>query len=113
VEFVSSNGELLRDLSEGSEFHNSGADLISLILINMTYLDNPLGSTFLEGGVTLVVAESKNNGRTCFGCWYARRKSTTNSTRAYPYGCYQHGHACTPANRKDGKQVVFMKLTGE
>ena len=72
---------------------------------------NPIGSTFVEGKLTLQVRESKDDGRTCTGCWY---NSTTgprnNKKRNYPYSCYTHGHLCTAAMRKDKKQVVFVKM---
>ena len=53
--------------------------------------------------------ESKDDGRTCKGCWY--NSWINRKCRAYPYSCCTHGHACTPANRKDKKQVIFKLLT--
>ena len=72
---------------------------------------NPLGSVFKEGEHILEVRESKDDGRTCTGCWYTgytgnRRKKRRN----YPYSCITHGHACTRAIRLDRKQVVFTKI---
>ena len=72
---------------------------------------NPLFSTFKEGEVILQVRESKDDGRTCTGCWYAGFKGPSNNkVRNYPYSCCTHGHICTPAIRKDKKQVVFTKI---
>ncbi len=72
---------------------------------------NPIGSTFKEGEHTLQVRESKDDGRTCTGCWYAGWKGTRNNKiRNYPLSCCVHGHVCTPALRKDRKQVVFSKV---
>ena len=74
----------------------------------MKYIDNPIGSTFKEGDVTLKVVETKNY-HNCQGCWYAGRKKGTD-IRNYNGSCYQHRHACTPSNRKDKLQVVFEKV---
>ena len=72
---------------------------------------NPIGSTFKEGNVTLKVKVSKDEGRTCTGCWYAGFKGpTSNKKRNYPYSCFTHGHVCTPVYRKDRKQVVFTQV---
>ena len=66
------------------------------------YIDDPIGTTFDYEGNELTVTESIDGGRTCRGCWFARKE--------YRKACYQHRHACTPANRKDKKQVVFEKI---
>ena len=72
---------------------------------------NPIGSTFTEGEHTLQVMASQDQGRTCTGCWYTGYKGTrSNKIRNYPHGCYVHGHACTPSNRKDREFVVFTKI---
>ena len=72
---------------------------------------NPIGSTFKEGVHTLEVQESKDDGRTCTGCWYVSWTGTRlQKKRNYPYSCITHGHVCTPALRKDRKQVVFKKI---
>lgn len=71
---------------------------------------NPIGSTFLEGNVTLKVVESKDKGRTCKGCWYIGHKDGDPNKKNYPGSCYTHGHACTSNMRKDRKQVVFTKV---
>lgn len=68
---------------------------------------DPIGTTFLEGDVTLTPQESRDNGCTCKGCWY---HSWTSDSRNYNSSCYVHGHACTPATRKDKKQVIFVKV---
>jgi hypothetical protein len=70
---------------------------------------NPINSTFVEGDKTLIVKESRDEGRTCRGCWY--NSWINRKCRAYPYSCCTHGHACTPTNRKDKKQVIFKLLT--
>ncbi len=72
---------------------------------------NPIGSVFKEGEHILKVTESKDDGRTCTGCWYASWTGTRlKKIRNYPYSCITHGHACTRAIRKDRKQVVFTKI---
>ena len=81
----------------------------------MDCMDNlktdPIGSTFQEGEHILQVRESKDNGRTCTGCWYASQiRSNGKKIRNYNSSCYAHGHACTSGVRKDGKQVVFVKI---
>lgn len=69
---------------------------------------NPIGTTFKEGDVVLKVVESKDNGKTCTGCWYNSRTGPKNNQKhVYTHSCYVHGHICTPALRKDKKQVVF------
>ena len=73
----------------------------------MTMKYNPIGTTFMEGDVTLTPKESRDNGCTCDGCWYHSR---TDHRRNYHASCYIHGHACTPVNRKDRKQVIFVKV---
>jgi len=73
----------------------------------MTMKYNPIGTTFMEGDVTLTPKESRDGGRTCNGCWY---NSYTKDRRTYGSSCYVHGHACTPINRKDRKQVIFVKV---
>jgi len=42
---------------------------------------NPIGSTFKEGNVTLKVKVSKDEGRTCTGCWYAGFKGPTSNKK--------------------------------
>ena len=74
----------------------------------MAYKYNPIGSTFKEGDVTLLVVESKDNGSTCRGCFYNTRSGTK---RAYSGSCFTHGHACTTHLRKDRKQVIFKKVS--
>jgi len=69
-----------------------------------------IGSTFREGKYTLEVRESEDDGRTCTGCWYASVVHGNHNRRNYNGSCYLHGHACTPINRKDGKQVVFTRI---
>jgi hypothetical protein len=71
---------------------------------------NPLGSTFKEGEHILQVRVSKDGGRTCTGCWYAGESDKKKRIKNYKGSCFSHGHACTPANRKDKKQVVFTKI---
>ena len=71
---------------------------------------NPLGSVFKEGEHILQVRESKDDGRTCNGCWYASVVHGKKNVRNYKSSCYVHGHVCTPALRKDRKQVVFTKI---
>jgi hypothetical protein len=72
---------------------------------------NPIGTAFKEGEHILQVRESKDDGRTCTGCWYASfTRMKKKKYRNYPYSCYTHGHACTRAIRKDKKQVVFTKI---
>lgn len=68
---------------------------------------NPIGTTFEQGDVTLKVVETKNP-QTCKGCWYAGQ---TNGIRNYSRSCVSHKHACTSGNRKDRKQVIFVKTT--
>jgi len=75
----------------------------------MNYIDNPIGSTFQEGKVTLMVKEIKDPS-TCAGCWYTSYKNRKKSLRNYTSSCYLHKHACTPVNRKDRKQVVFVLI---
>lgn len=75
----------------------------------MKYIDEPIGSVFTEGEMTLKVVESKDNGVSCRGCFYNSWQTINGkAVSRYPYGCYVHRHACTPANRKDNKQVLFM-----
>ena len=75
----------------------------------MNYIDNAIGSTFSEGEVTLEVRETKDCS-TCTGCWYAGYRDRKRSLRNYTSACCYHRHACTPANRKDKKQVIFAKI---
>ena len=75
----------------------------------MKYKYNPINSIFKEGQVTLKVVESKDNGRTCHGCWYNGR-SIVNGKRNYGASCYLHKHLCTPMLRKDKKQVIFVEV---
>lgn len=75
----------------------------------MSYYDDPIGSIFIEGVVTLEVRETKDCS-TCAGCWYASYRNRKKSLRNYTSSCYSHKHACTPANRKDKKQVIFAKI---
>ena len=69
--------------------------------------DNKIGTTFKEGNVTLTPIESRDNGCTCKGCWY---NSWTDGFRNYNIACFMHGHACTHVDRKDKKQVIFVKV---
>lgn len=75
----------------------------------MKYYDDPIDTTFKEGDVTLMVKETKDPS-TSTGCWYAGYKDRKKSLRNYTSSCYLHKHACTPAIRKDKKQVVFAKV---
>lgn len=75
----------------------------------MAYKYNPIGSTFKEGDVTLLVVESKDGGSTCKGCFYSSYIDRTK--RAYNGSCFTHGHACTTHLRKDRKQVIFKKVS--
>lgn len=77
----------------------------------MKYKYNPINSIFKEENVTLKVVESKDNGRTCHGCWYNGR-SIVNGKEKRNYGasCYLHKHLCTPTLRKDKKQVIFVEV---
>ena len=68
--------------------------------------DDPIGSTFREGDVTLKVSRSKYGKPLCDGCWYGAKKDRK---RLYNHSCWVHGHACTPANRKDKKHVIFKR----
>lgn len=68
---------------------------------------NKIGSTFKEGDVTLRVHASDYNQPLCDGCWYGAKSK---GKRFYNHSCCVHGHACTPANRKDKKHVVFVKV---
>lgn len=71
---------------------------------------NKIGSTFKEGDVTLRVQASKYNQPICDGCWYGAKSQ---GRRFYNHSCRHHGHACTPANRKDKKHVIFIKVEME
>ena len=70
---------------------------------------NPLGSTFYEGHVKLRVERTKGDRPTCEGCWYVGEDKKTRK-RNYSSSCHIHGHVCTPINRKDRKQVIFVKV---
>lgn len=67
---------------------------------------NPIGTTFKEGDITLKV-EAIKWGCACDGCWYGGRHD---NKRNYNAGCHIHGHACTPINRRDRKQVIFVEV---
>ena len=72
---------------------------------------NPINSIFKEGNITLIVKESEDFGVSCKGCWYNGWNSLTGKKkRNFPYGCYSHGHVCTPYYRKDKKYVIFEKV---
>lgn len=64
-------------------------------------IDNPIGSLFFEGEVILTPKEIWNTE--CSKCWY-------NNPNNYTKACFQHGHACTPINRNDKKQVIFIQV---
>lgn len=63
------------------------------------YIDKPIGSIFIYDGIKLEVKEITNI-RFCTGCYFANQGIS----------CYKHKYACTPANRKDKKQVVFSRV---
>lgn len=69
---------------------------------------DPIGSTFKEGDVFLMVQEGVQDGSSCAKCFYNYHKE--NGGRLFSGSCYSHGHACTPLNRKDKKHVVFRKI---
>ena len=71
----------------------------------MTYKYNPLHSEFIYGSVLLKVHECVGPDASCEGCWFNGRHHKTK--RNFNGSCFLHAHACTPANRKDRKQVVF------
>lgn len=70
---------------------------------------NHIGTTFMEGRVRLRVEEMHGDITNCKGCWYAGENKQTGK-RNYNSSCYIHGHMCTPLNRKDRKQVIFVKV---
>ena len=65
-------------------------------------IDHPLGVPFQYKDKTLIAKESVDKGPTCRGCWFS-------STKNYRKSCVSHGNACTPANRKDRKHVIFVE----
>ena len=71
--------------------------------------DRPIGELFIEGKTVLQVAKSKAFA-SCSGCWYGGSVyKNKKKIRNYP-DCYRHKNACTPANRKDKKHVIFIKI---
>ena len=88
-----------------------GINYVIHIFYNEKMKYNPIGASFKEGKVILVAKESKDNGKTCTGCWYTGWKNVEGKRkRNYPYGCFTHGHVCTPYYRKDKKHVIFEKV---
>lgn len=69
---------------------------------------NPIGTTFKEGNVLLLVQESLGSLCTCTGCYYVAKDK--NGHQIYRGSCCTHGHVCTPYYRKDKKHVVFRKI---
>ena len=69
---------------------------------------NPIGTTFMEGDVLLLVQESFGNTSTCSGCFYMSKDNK--GRNIYHGSCFTHGHVCTPYYRKDKKHVVFRKI---
>lgn len=74
---------------------------------------NPIGSVFQEGDVRLTPREIEK-GCACNGCWYNASKRIDGKDKYnYTKSCFVHGHACTPINRKDKKQVIFVEYKDE
>lgn len=59
---------------------------------------NPIGTTFKEGNVLLLVQESLGSLCTCTGCYYVAKDK--NGHQIYRGSCCTHGHVCTPYYRK-------------
>lgn len=78
----------------------------------MNTIFNPIGSTFKEGSVTLIVVKSHDDGASCKGCWYNgyHYDESMNKKRNYTEACTYHRHLCTAGMRADKKFVVFKKV---
>ena len=64
----------------------------------------PVGTVFVEEGVSLMVMEQNRlDYSSCRGCYY--NKESVNCRN-----CAAHGNVCTPFLRKDNKNVIFVSI---
>ena len=76
--------------------------------------DYPIGQVVpwvTETGEKLVVEEAKEvrgNKYVCTGCYFSDHQREKRGLAKF--SCYVHQMACTPANRKDKKIIIFKPI---